>query len=280
MTNIKAAFFDIDGTLIEHTVGLDEPRPSTLDALNAMREAGIKVVVASGRTPQSVGHVMDFAFDGFISANGALDFADGKLIYKGGLTQEEAIVLRDYLIENKVGFIMQGDALFLYGHLEDYGVDHYLKGVCKRNYEKRIEPVNLGKIDDLIFKATVFFDSIEKKEKTQRDLKGVFNVMINDVNTGSAIVDKFSGEVSSLRDTKGSGIQHLLDYWKIDPKDAIAFGDNSNDLEMFDVVNGYAMGNAVDELKAKAVEVIGDVNSDAIAEVLIRKGIITRQKIT
>jgi len=276
MTKIQAAFFDIDGTLIEHSVGLDEPKPSTMKALNAMREAGIKVVVASGRTPQSVGHITDFAFDGFISANGALDFADGKLIYKGGLTPEEAVTLRDYLFENKVGFIMQGDALFLYGNLEDYGVDHYLQGVRKRNYEKRIEPVGHGEIHDLIFKVTVFFDSVEKKEKTQRDLKGIFNAMINDVNTGSAVAEKFSGEISSLRDTKGSGIQHLLDYWKIDPKDAIAFGDNSNDLEMFDVVAGYAMGNAVDELKAKAVEVIGDVNSDAIAEVLIKKGIISR----
>jgi Cof subfamily protein (haloacid dehalogenase superfamily) len=276
MTNIKAAFFDIDGTLIEHSVGLDEPRPSTIKALNAMREAGIKVVVASGRTPQSVGHITDFAFDGFISANGALDFADGKQIYKGGLTQEEARTLRDYLFENKVGFIMQGDALFLYGDLEDYGVDHYLQNVRKRSYEKRIEPVGHGEIHDLIFKATVFFDSIKKKEKTQKDLKGIFHSMINEANTGSGVADKFNGEISSIRDTKGSGIQHLLDYWKIDPKDAIAFGDNSNDLEMFDVVDGYAMGNSVDELKAKAVEVIGDVNSDAIAELLIKKRIISR----
>ncbi len=274
MTKIKAAFFDIDGTLIEHAVGLNEPRPSTIKAFHAMREAGIKVVVASGRTPQSVGHVTDFPFDGFISANGALNFADGKQIYQGGLTKEEAVVLRDYLLENKVGFIMQGNALFLYGRLEDYGVDRYLKGVRQRNYEKRIEPISLGEIDDLIFKATVFFDSVEKKEKLLNDLKGSFLAMINDVNTGKTSVDKFSGEISSIRDTKGSSIEHLLSYWKIKPEEAIAFGDNSNDLEMFDVVDGYAMENAVDELKMCAVEVIGDVNSDTISEVLHRKGII------
>lgn len=274
MKKIKAVFFDIDGTIIEHSQNMEEPRPSTINAFYALKDKGIRVVVASGRTPQSVGHVTDFPFDGFISANGAINYADGNEIYIGGLTSSEALWLWDYLKVNQVGFIFQGDALFVYPDANGFGVKDYIDNVRHRSYEKRIIHCDNLDLDDLFFKVTVFYTSVAQKEKAIKDLSAKYCLMFSKINFGVNRADRLGGEISSLRDTKGTGIEHLLHYWNINPKEAIAFGDNSNDIDMFMIVDGYAMGNSVPELKEKAIEVIGPVDSDAISELLKRKDII------
>lgn len=49
-------------------------------------------------------------------------------------------------------------------------------------------------------------------------------------------------------------------------QDVVAFGDNQNDISMLEAAGtGVAMGNAVDEVKARANVVIGDNTEDSIA---------------
>ncbi len=56
----------------------------------------------------------------------------------------------------------------------------------------------------------------------------------------------------------------------IQANEMIAFGDDFVDMEMLKVCGtGVAMANAVDEVKAQADFVIGDNDSDAIADFLI-----------
>jgi hydroxymethylpyrimidine pyrophosphatase-like HAD family hydrolase len=55
-------------------------------------------------------------------------------------------------------------------------------------------------------------------------------------------------------------------------QDVVAFGDNYNDLSMLEAAGtGVAMGNAVDEVKARARVVIGDNESTSIAEFIYRQ---------
>ena len=68
---IKAAFFDIDGTLISfktHTMP-----ESTKRALAALRQNGVKVFIATGRAPNNIEFIKKmFDFDGFVCFNGQL----------------------------------------------------------------------------------------------------------------------------------------------------------------------------------------------------------------
>lgn len=69
---IRACFFDIDGTLIDHEGGSVMPR-STRESLHALREKGVKLFVATGRIPSMLGFLEPlFPFDGFVSLNGQL----------------------------------------------------------------------------------------------------------------------------------------------------------------------------------------------------------------
>ena len=65
---IKAVFFDIDGTLVSfktHAI----PQ-STIEALAALRERGIKVFIATGRPLVAINNLGDQVFDGYVTMNG------------------------------------------------------------------------------------------------------------------------------------------------------------------------------------------------------------------
>ena len=82
---IKAIFFDIDGTLLDHSPkGGGRIPPSTLRCLEALRKKGIKLFVATGRIPAMVTFLEDlFSFDGFVTLNGqlALD-REGRVLHR------------------------------------------------------------------------------------------------------------------------------------------------------------------------------------------------------
>ena len=64
---------------------------------------------------------------------------------------------------------------------------------------------------------------------------------------------------------KAEAVKYLCDLRKIPLTSTIAFGDNYNDLEMLEGAGiGVAMGNAKDEVKAKADFVCQSVENDGI----------------
>ena len=69
---IRAAFFDVDGTLLSHkTKSVPE---STREALAKLREKGILCIIATGRQYIQLGKlpVGDIPFDAYITVNGQM----------------------------------------------------------------------------------------------------------------------------------------------------------------------------------------------------------------
>ena len=78
-------------------------------------------------------------------------------------------------------------------------------------------------------------------------------------------------ELSLAGITKGAVIAGLADSWGIAARDAIAFGDMPNDIEMLLWAGrSVAMGNADAAVKAIATETASDHDSHGVAEVLER----------
>lgn len=64
---------------------------------------------------------------------------------------------------------------------------------------------------------------------------------------------------------KGNAVAAVLRHYGFSKDEAIAFGDGHNDIEMLEAVGiGVAMGNAKDEVKAKADFVCQSVENDGI----------------
>ena len=71
MADIKAAFFDIDGTLLPFEA--KHLPASTVDALARLRKNGVKTFIATGRPPVHLPylHALDGTpFDGYVTMNG------------------------------------------------------------------------------------------------------------------------------------------------------------------------------------------------------------------
>ena len=87
---IKAIFFDIDGTLVSHKQ--EKVPDSTRRALKALRENGIKIIRASGRHKIDLDElpVKDLEFDGYLVLNGQLLLDANRQMYSG-LSIDEAM---------------------------------------------------------------------------------------------------------------------------------------------------------------------------------------------
>ena len=98
---IKAAFFDVDGTLVNFKDR--KISDSSKKAIKELRENGIKVFVASGRALFQIEDLVDF--DGYITVNGCNCFVDEdnklKEIYRVSLDKDDLFSLVDYLDKDR-----------------------------------------------------------------------------------------------------------------------------------------------------------------------------------
>lgn len=109
MAQIKAAFFDIDGTLLPfHAKALPE---STVQALAALRKNGVKTFIATGRPPVHLPylHALDgIPFDGYVTMNGQYCYlADGTPLYTKYIPAASLQTLLPYIEKEQlsVGFV-------------------------------------------------------------------------------------------------------------------------------------------------------------------------------
>lgn len=82
-------------------------------------------------------------------------------------------------------------------------------------------------------------------------------------------------DIIARGNSKSKGIDHVLEYYGIDLKDTMAFGDGGNDIPMLGHAGiGVAMGNASDEVKAAADYVTTSVDEDGIMNALKHFGVL------
>ena len=97
---IKAIFFDIDGTLLDHDTHLMPS--STFEALKKLRKNGIRLFVATGRPPNNLKVIQDcFEFDGFLTSNGQYCF--NQWLFMKNILKEKILEIH-YHILTKIRF--------------------------------------------------------------------------------------------------------------------------------------------------------------------------------
>ena len=248
MKQIKIIFFDIDGTLIDiHAKRISE---RTKETLKNLKRNGIKICVATGRSPVTLPTFEDIEFDAYLTYNGSLCYNWSEIIYSNPIStgdvkkiiQNATDIARPVSIATKNKLVANG----MDADLEEYYSFAHQKLVVSDNFfsvcEEEISQIMLGCREQ-------DYDAI---------LKGVENSKI------TAWWER-AVDIIPANGGKGIGIQKILDYYGYDNSEAIAFGDGDNDIEMLQVVGtGVAMKNASLRLKAVADEICGHVVEDGI----------------
>ena len=252
---IKMCVFDVDGTLFDlkdHKI-LD----STVVALKKLQENGIKIVVATGRAHYGLGKALnDLNFDYIIGCTGGvLVDKDYNVLYRNDLSMDDVYKINAFCEEYEAGLIYKFiDRMYVYSHPEKVGW-----------YESHINS-DVGK--------EPFIDCFERN-RHEVDIPQSASVhadpeLIRQVFADSKTIEfvQYSSDgfdVAIKGNNKGEGLKHLAEVTGTALSEMMVFGDNYNDIEMFEVA-GYkiAMGNAVDVIKEMATYITDDCSSDGI----------------
>lgn len=135
--------------------------------------------------------------------------------------------------------------------------------VRKHEYKK---PFVQCRLEDYADEYTVYFttrgkyDELYPVKLEAERIKGVDHAFYLDVYDDSWYLEIFSHKAS-----KSNGLRFLREEYGFD--EIVAFGDNLNDLPMFEQADvKIAVGNARDEVKSAADIVIGTNDEDGVAE--------------
>lgn len=263
---IKAAFFDIDGTL--KPFAEKELRDTTIEMLKQLQAKGIKVFLASGRPvvqlPLLGEKLNAFSWDGYILLNGQYVMDEKRdCFYKLPIPKEALLELVPWLKQtaNYPCTFMEED----YSYDITFNEDNY-------NYLKSIgEEDKALKIEDPVRAYTHDTYQICPYIEASKDSEWVSHAP---GMKSARWCDAFA-DMIPVNGGKPVGIQVMLDKLGIDKKDTIAFGDGGNDITMLEYVNiGVAMGNASDEVKKHADYVTDTSENDGILKAFQHFGIL------
>ena len=249
MNAIKIIFFDIDGTLIDPRTKRISER--TLEALQRLKQTGIRLCIATGRSPMQVPRFPGVSFDALITYNGSYCFdASGELSGNPLKKEDVATIIRN------AGALGRPLSLAMKNRLAANGTDRDLADY----FAISGLPVEI----DPDFDATAQEETIYQIMMGCRNqdfpaiLRGVRNARIT--TSWDRAVDIIPADSG-----KGAAAAGILRHFHLSREEAMAFGDGDNDLELLQTAGlGVAMGNASPRLQAVARDVCGSVDQDGI----------------
>lgn len=255
----KYLFFDIDGTLLcwkDRQTFLPE---STKTALDLLRQKGTPMAIATGRSYAMARQVMeDLGFTEMVCDGGNGLVMNGRLLGIEPLDHDKCVALIHECIEKD-----------------------FIWALSMNNETSRQAPDGrFAAFTDDTYMTTEIIPDLRPE-----DCENIYKVYIAcdpgreaELKTLDALPWCRFGNDSYLfvePADKGAGIRRMVDAWGGNDEDVIVFGDQKNDLSMFcEDFTCVAMGNAVDELKARADYVTTAVDDDGIYNACRHLGLI------
>ena len=253
----KVAALDVDGTLVDETNALS---PAVRDAVLALADAGVAIVVATGRAMPGTMEVVD-----------RLGLQDGTAVTSNG-----AIVISYHPVEvlHSVTFDASEAVRRVLERIPDALVAVEEIGVGYRVNQPFPEGEVSGQITvehvDSLVAEPVTRVVIRAPEHDAREFAEVVEGL------GLTETNYYIGFTSWLDlapqgVSKASGLELVCARLDVAQADVLAVGDGFNDVEMLQWAGrGVAMGQAPEHVQAAADAVTGTVADDGLADELAR----------
>lgn len=255
---IAALAIDLDETLVRSD-GTVSAR--TLDRLQAWAERGRHIVIATGRSPRTTAEIppMLHAFP-WVCYNGGIVFdrhngtPERKVLYRAEIPADDvAAFLHAYVTlspRSWVGMESDDRSFFTKGDLQsepryDTTIVDDIRSVAQRPAAKLYLPLD---------RYRAVMDEMPPLPRHVRVLTS----------------DKYNlAQIMPADVSKAAGLAVVADHYGLDLHEFMAFGDDTNDLEMIQEAGvGVAMENAVPQLKAVANRVTLSNDDDGVAVVV------------
>ncbi len=255
---IKAAFFDIDGTLVSfktHTVS-----EGTVRAFDKLREKGIRTFISTGR-PYCLLPEMPLKFDGYVTMNGGYCFMGDTVCHKNPIPQADSDRWVRYAMERNICTMLFSEKEMFVNRLDDpMGME--ISEEVKIDIPPQLDTAKMLGIEAYQFIAVM------EPEEDARVLELLPHCRLPRWHP------HFS-DLINFDNSKAVGIESIISRLGITKEECIGFGDGANDIEMLEYCGiGVAMGNAKDEVKSHADYVTTSVDEEGIETALKQLNII------
>ena len=247
---IRAAYFDVDGTLLSFKTHSMPENAATW--IRRLRANGTKVFLSTGRNGDSTRFLMETGlFDGEILLSGQLCRVDGRDVFTNPVCEAD--------LETAIAAAERGDFVlgFLSGN-ESFvtGVNDYVTRACTYAGmpQPRLDAPALAR-QQPIYQIHCYGDPGTEDELLKR--------------TTRLTAVRWSPNFADVYPTGGGkdrGMAAINAFLGVRREETIAFGDADNDIPMLKYAGvGVAMGNAAQHVKDIADYVTTSVDEDGVA---------------
>lgn len=267
---------DLDGTLLRSNAILS---PFAAQSLTNLIGQGLSFSIATARSIVSVGPIMEAVplQLPIVCANGAYlaDLKTGKRsdlqLLRGDVSQSLMALVRKYDMH-----------VFAVRYEEEANREWvYLEKDCDNplmrqhfNAERRARDSRLTEISEVenILSSPLLNINVMAPMKQMLRFREAMEDLMGDQLMGylyeaEGVDGWYWMSVFHEGATKGKAIRRLSAYLGYDVEDVVVFGDQINDFSMFEMAGtAVAMGNAHDQLKHLATEVIGTNEEDSVVK--------------
>lgn len=283
----KLIAIDLDGTLLNSYGQISEKNKL---ALNNAKEKGIQIVLASGRTTDSVKSIAnEIGVQNYIiCGNGSLiyDLQKEEIIYDKFIEKKKALQIIDICEKNSIYYNIYTENMVIAKTLNNNVLFYYQENANKPDnkktkinivqdiyeYVKNLENQNILKIT-ISDNDVIIFNSIIKKLREVKDIDvlDVEHMSRKIIKTGTeeSKLEYYYTEITKKNVDKWYAIEFLMENLNINSNEVLTIGDNVNDKLMIENAGcGVAMGNSAPYVKEVSNLVVANNNEDGVAEAI------------
>lgn len=254
---------DLDGTLLSRNLSISN---ENLSAIKAAQQKGIDITIATGRSYFDAKSICEShnLHTHIISNNGAMiHLNSGERLEEIALKNQACFAVCQWLEENQFFYqIATEDNIYtnlknqgvLWEEYDQFTVSHPelaedFKHMMDLQFgQKNVKSFNtfheLKAMNIPIFGILALSFDLNRLKTASEKLKNFEDILVF-----SSF--KYNLEFSNPNATKGYALQKLAQHLGFSLRQAMAIGDNHNDISMIEAANyGVAMGNAEDAVKA------------------------------
>ena len=282
---VKAVFFDIDGTLVNDRKSVLK---STKEAIKIVKEQGVLVGVATGRGPFFVKDLMnDLDLDFAVTYNGQYIFNKDRVLFASPIDKRSLRQIISYAKANQKEIAMGTRQAVVGSRIMSFGLSP-LSQLASRFVPKFLTRTISNSFNRMVSKA------VPQKEEDLLDLinQPVYQVLMlmtpEESNQAATELDHlkftrsnpFAADIINQGNSKLEGIRRVGKEYGFDLNQVMAFGDSDNDLEMLAGVGmSVAMGNGSSSVKEVAKHITTSNQEGGIHKALEYFGVLSSEKV-
>ncbi|MDC7225005.1 MAG: HAD family hydrolase [Spirochaetales bacterium] len=261
MKDIRACFFDLDGTLVrsDHTLS-----PAVIRAMARLEAEGIAPIIATGRSYEALLPIKEklnlhspvICYNGAMIVNGK----DGSIMANHSVPDEEARLVIEIARKRDLHILAYREGRLLYEkerpEAEEYG--SHLKITGEVIHFDSLSPLNLTKC--------LIVGDHQTLLPVQEEIRQICGDRINLFFSNPRYLEIVNKEVD-----KGRAVKEVMTLLDGNTDQAIAMGDGFNDLPMLETAGlGVVMENALPTMKAQfpPERTAGHVDADGVPHYL------------